>query len=104
MRSGRDGQVLAAWTGISPTSWVSTARSILHAAAVARVSAAVTTLQEGTLPSWLQSDTTRLAEGLGAWLPASFSPQAERVCRRLSNKLRRRNQAIYCDQTLWLRP
>ena len=60
MRSGRDGQVLAAWTGISPTSWVSTARSILHAAAVVRVSAAVTTLQEGTLPSWLQSDTTRL--------------------------------------------
>lgn len=89
--SGRDGQVPAAWTRTSPTSRVSTARSLLHAAAVGRISAAVTTLQEGTLPSRLQFDTTRLAEGLGAWLPASFSPQADRVCRRLSNKLRRRN-------------
>ena len=96
--------MLATWTHVSSTSGVSTARSILHAAAVARISAAVTTLQEGTLPSQLQSDTTRLVEGLGAWLLASFSPQAERGCRRLSKKLRRRNQAIYCDQTLWLRP
>ena len=102
--SGRDGQMLAAWTHTSPTSRVNTARSILHAAAVVRMSAAVTTLQEGTLPSRLQSDTTRLPEGLGAWLPVSFSPQAERGCRSLSNKLRRRNRAIYCDQTLWLRP
>ena len=49
--SGRDGQVLAAWTHTSPTSGVNTAKSILHAAAVARMSAAVTTLQEGTMPS-----------------------------------------------------
>ena len=50
----------------SPASGVSTAKSILHAAAVTGIDAAVTVLQEGNLPSRLQSDTTRLLEGSGA--------------------------------------
>lgn len=58
---------LATGAHSSPAFGVSTAaKSILHAAAVVGINAAVTILQEGNPPSRLQSDTTGLLEGSGA--------------------------------------
>lgn len=72
--------------------------SILHTAAAAGISAAVTTLQEGKLPSHLQSDPPWAVGRAGAHL-LPFLSGAEGSGSLSSGKAERRNQGLLWDQT-----